>query len=151
MADFTISFFICNLWLCLPVLLLLAVKKCLKKQLSGRMPYHLWFLLLILLAVPFLPEHFTASAGFLRQLPSLPFLSFRNPDVLLPAASGAASGISENWLQDFTLSVSHQGIRTVAPMDLPFLGHRDVHPNRPAYESPDTSQSSDPVSASASK
>ena len=108
MADFTISFFICNLWLCLPVLLLLAVKKCLKKQLSGRMPYHLWFLLLILLAVPFLPEHFTASAGFLRQLPSLPFLSFRNPDVLLPAASGAASGISENWLQDFTLSVSHQ-------------------------------------------
>ena len=55
MADFMIRFLICNLFICALVGILLAARHLLRNILSGRMQYHLWFLLLGLLTIPFLP------------------------------------------------------------------------------------------------
>ncbi len=52
MADFMIRFLICNLFICALVGILLAARHLLRNILSGRMQYHLWFLLLGLLTVP---------------------------------------------------------------------------------------------------
>ena len=55
MADFGIRFFLCNILICAVVSIFLIVKQVLKNHLTGRMQFRLWFLLLGLLAVPFLP------------------------------------------------------------------------------------------------
>lgn len=64
MADFMIRFLLCNLWISI-IVLFLAVKYWLRERLTRQMHYNLWFLLLGLLAVPFLP----ASAG---RYPGIP-------------------------------------------------------------------------------
>ena len=58
MADFMIRFLICNILLCSIIGIFLLMKRILKNILLSRMQYNLWFLLLGLLAVPFLPFRF---------------------------------------------------------------------------------------------
>ena len=108
MADFMIRFLICNLFICALVGILLAARHLLRNILSGRMQYHLWFLLLGLLTVPFLPFRLTGFPMLLARL-----LAFCNPalpdtgnivnqgDVTTPAGDSG-------WLNDFTLSISNQ-------------------------------------------
>ena len=74
MADFMIRFLICNLFICALVGILLAARHLLRNILSGRMQYHLWFLLLGLLTVPFLPFRLTGFPMLLARL-----LAFCNP------------------------------------------------------------------------
>ena len=107
MADFMIRFLICNLFICALVGILLAARHLLRNILSGRMQYHLWFLLLGLLTVPFLPLRLTGFPMLLARL-----LAFCNPalpdtgnivnqgDVTTPAGDSG-------WLNDFTLSISN--------------------------------------------
>lgn len=80
MADFMIRFLICNLFICALVGILLAARHLLINILSGRMPYHLWFLLLGLLTVPFLPLRLTGfpmlEADVITPESSPVFLSF---------------------------------------------------------------------------
>ena len=58
MDDFMFRFLISNLLLCGIIGVLLLMKRILKNSLSSRMQYNLWFLLLGLLAVPFMPFRF---------------------------------------------------------------------------------------------
>ena len=55
MADFLVRFGICNLFLCGIIGILFLARHLFRNILSARMQYHLWFLLLGLLIVPFLP------------------------------------------------------------------------------------------------
>ncbi len=55
MLLFGIRFFICNVFIALMIGIILAAKQIFKKHLSSRMQYHLWFIMLALLTVPFLP------------------------------------------------------------------------------------------------
>ena len=55
MDQFMIRFLLCNLLLSGIIGVLLLGKRLLKNSLSSRMQYNLWFLLLGLLAVPFVP------------------------------------------------------------------------------------------------
>ena len=55
MADFMVRFGICNLFLCGIIGILFLARHLFRNILSARMQYHLWFLLLGLLIVPFLP------------------------------------------------------------------------------------------------
>lgn len=108
MADFMIHFLICNLFICALVGILLAARHLLRNILSGRMQYHLWFLLLGLLTVPFLPLRLTGFPILLARL-----LAFCNP--ALPDARSVvnqgdvtAPAGDSGWLNDFTLSISNQ-------------------------------------------
>ncbi len=55
MANFMIRFLICNVFISGIIGILLIAKRIFKNNLSSRMQYNLWFLLLGLLAVPFIP------------------------------------------------------------------------------------------------
>ena len=55
MSDFMIPFLLCNVYISIIIGVLLAARHLLRNSLSSRMQYHLWFILLGLLAIPFLP------------------------------------------------------------------------------------------------
>ena len=55
MANFGIRFFLCNIFICIIIGFLIIVKRALKNYLTSRMQFNLWFLLLGILAVPFIP------------------------------------------------------------------------------------------------
>ena len=62
------SFLLCNLGICLIIGMILAIRHIFRNQLSSRTQYHLWFLLLGLLAVPFLPLKFSGWPLLLSRL-----------------------------------------------------------------------------------
>lgn len=108
MEHFMIQFFLCNLFICIIVGILLVTKRLFKNILTSRMQYNLWFLLLLLLAVPFLPVE------PVRFLPIFSWLqNFRNTAALYTVTSTAETVASpsfenSNWMQDFTLSVTQK-------------------------------------------
>ncbi|GFI36720.1 regulatory protein BlaR1 [Lachnospiraceae bacterium] len=63
MLNFGVRFLICNAFICLLIGVITALKQLLKKYLSAQIQYNFWLVLLVLLAVPFLP---TDVPGFLR-------------------------------------------------------------------------------------
>lgn len=107
MADFGIRFFFCNIIICIIIGFLLIAKRILKNHLTGRLQFHVWFLLLGILAVPFIPVR---PVSFLRALTWLDtwkkvFLAGGNAaeDVLYHNISGTA-----NQINDFALSVTRK-------------------------------------------
>ena len=70
MAEFVVRFFIVNIYISGIIVMLVIFKRILRNNLTSRVQYHLWFLLLGLLAVPFIPLQ---PAGFL-----LIYLRFKN-------------------------------------------------------------------------
>ena len=107
MTDFIIHFLICNLFIGVIIILLFGLKRLFRNTLTGRTQYNLWFLLLALLAVPFLPVSSRHPAAFLARLP------FDVRGVLsgggggAGTASGAASAdTAAGWMNDFAISVS---------------------------------------------
>ncbi len=108
MADFMIRFFICNVFIGGIIAILLIAKRIFKNSLSSRMQYNLWFLLLMLLTVPFIPFRLI---GFPQIFSWLGY--FRSSP-----ASGAKAAMEEaawthatgntGWMNDFTLSVNSE-------------------------------------------
>lgn len=102
MADFMIRFLACNILLCGIIGIFLLIKRIFKNILSSRMQYNLWFLLLGLLAVPFLPfRFFKLSEMFIIV-----------PNVKTEAAIGQTLQTnitdSQNRIKDFALSVNRE-------------------------------------------
>ena len=102
-----IHFLICNLFIGVIIILLFGLKRIFRNTLTGRTQYNLWFLLLALLAVPFLPVSSGQPAAFLARLP------FGVRGILsgggggAGTASGAASAdTAAEWMNDFAISVS---------------------------------------------
>ena len=108
MADFGIRFFLCNIFICIIIGFLIIVKRAFKNYLTSRMQFNLWFLLLGILAVPFVPFR---PASFTQILALLG--AWKNAlssgkgtiteGVLNPNTSGAV-----NQMNDFALSVSRK-------------------------------------------
>lgn len=68
MANFMIRFLLCNVFISGIVGILLIAKWVFRNNLSSRMQYNLWLLLLGLLAVPFIP--FRRKGQILRSTPN---------------------------------------------------------------------------------
>ena len=109
MADFMIRFLISNLFLCGLIGLLFLLKYLLKGSLTSRMQYRLWYVMLVLLSVPFLPlpasgllQFFPWISGRLRGLlSSRTEIDTKNIPVL-------DSSAVMNPLQDFALSAGRE-------------------------------------------
>ena len=106
MADFGIRFFLCNLIICMITVALLAAKRICRHILTSRMQFHLWYLLLALLTVPFLPVR---PAGLLQILSW--FAAVRHSgEAGTDPVQGTAAGIhlpgTLRQMDDLTLSVS---------------------------------------------
>lgn len=106
MVDFTVRFFICNIFISGIIGILFVAKKLFKNNLTSRMLYHLWFLLLGVLAVPFLPFRplFNVSIfSWLRKLKNISVSDTALPTAAIPNSSGTT-----DWMNEFTLSVSRE-------------------------------------------
>lgn len=108
MAGFMIRFFIGNILISAIIGMLLITKRLLRNNLTSRMQYNLWFLLLGLLSVPFIPFRligFPQVFSWISKLRNVPMPGTES------AAEGAATlNVSDtlNPINDFTLSVSRQ-------------------------------------------
>ena len=109
MTAFCIRFLISNLYIAVFILFLYAVKRLMKKRLSARIQYRLWFFMLFLLPAPFLPSQ---SAGLTRIVPELfSWISTLKSTPATGTASGqsAISALNNTALDlagDFSVSVS---------------------------------------------
>lgn len=108
MADFMIRFLLCNILLCGIIGILLLVKHIFKDSLSSRMQYNLWFLLLGILAVPFLPFRFFRLPQILLILKNLCLSSVSKPNAAIGQTGNTDYTGSQNWMETFTLSVPHE-------------------------------------------
>ena len=106
MANFMIRFLICNVFISGIIIILLISKLIFKNNLSSRMQYNLWLLLLGLLAVPFIPFRLVSFPQISSWLRSVRNYSASHADVgannvMDPGLSGTT-----NWMNNFALSVN---------------------------------------------
>lgn len=112
MLNFGIRFLICNAYICLLIGVITGLKQLLKKYLSAQIQYNFWFVLLVLLAVPFLPNNATS---FLRIFS---WFSFTKSTMLNanPEAQNFTP-IDENYaidkMNDFAVSISSKTPSTI--------------------------------------
>lgn len=101
--GFMSRFLLCSLLLCGIIGIFFGIRRLLGRLLGAHLQYRLWLLLLILLAVPFLPQS------------SFPILA--DPTRISPEISSSISGLQKTkadttvvsasvWMKDFTESVS---------------------------------------------
>ncbi len=98
MNHFMPSFLLCNLLISGIIGALLIGKRLLRNSLSSRMQYNLWFLLLGLLAVPFLPVQKINLA--LQKAPAVPAEPAASVTAALQPANAAV------WINELGVTVS---------------------------------------------
>ena len=113
MAEFMIQFFICNIFISIIIGILLLAKRLLKNRLTSRMQYNLWYLLLSLLAVPFIPVQ---PIRFLQIFAW--FGNFKNASSspigdMINATAPTNQSVTANWMNDFSISVSRRTPSTI--------------------------------------
>ena len=116
MSDWSIHFLISNIFICIFTLVIIGTKKLLKKYLSSATQYHLWFLLFLLLAVPFFPVQIHGSQLF-------SWLHFFHTDSGLNSGTDTLSKLTSNTqnnllnqVNDFSVSISSRfsgGLNTI--------------------------------------
>ena len=108
MADFMIRFLICNVFISGIIGILLIAKRIFKNNLSSRMQYNLWFLLLGLLTVPFIPFRFIGFPQILSWLSCLRSPSASGTGTAMRETVGINPTGNADWMNDFTLSVNSE-------------------------------------------
>ena len=108
MADFMIRFLICNVFISGIIGILLIAKRIFKNNLSSRMQYNLWFLLLGLLVVSFIPFRLIGFSQIFLWLGSLRSSPSSNTGTAMGETIGADPTGNVNWMNDFTLSVNSE-------------------------------------------
>lgn len=105
-TDFMIHFFLCNVFISGIIVILLLSKRIFKNILSSRMQYNLWFLLLGLLMVPFIPFRLIGFPQIFSWLVSLKNAPVSGVGTAMGEAVRINSIENANWMSDFTLSVN---------------------------------------------
>ena len=106
MADFGIRFFLCNLIICMITAALLAAKRICRHILTSRMQFHLWYLLLALLTVPFLPVRPAGILQILSWFAAIRHSGEAGTDPVQGTATGLHLPGTLRQMDDLTLSVS---------------------------------------------
>lgn len=108
MADFMIRFAICNIFISGIIIILLIAKQLLKRSLSNRMQYNLWFLLLGLLAVPFIPIRPIGFLQILSWISSLKSSLTTGTEIAMEKSANMNLRGNSDWMNDFALSVNSE-------------------------------------------
>lgn len=106
MANFMIRFLLCNVLISGIVGILLIAKWVFRNNLSSRMQYNLWLLLLGLLAVPFIPFRLISFPQIFSWLSSVRNSSASHDDVGANNVMDTGLSGTTNWMNDFALSVN---------------------------------------------
>ena len=107
MANFMIRFLLCNVLISGIIGILLIAKWVFRNNLSSRMQYNLWLLLLGLLAVPFIPFRLISFPQIFSWLSSVRNSSASHTDVGANNVMDTGLSGTTNWMNDFALSVNH--------------------------------------------
>ena len=108
MANFMILFLICNIFISGIIGILLIARRIFKNNLSSRMQYNLWFLLLGLLTVPFMPVRLIGFPQIFSWLGSLRRSAASGIGIAMGEAVGINPTGNADWMNDFTLSVNSE-------------------------------------------
>ena len=103
MADFMILFLICNIFISGIIGILLIARRIFKNNLSSRMQYNLWFLLLGLLTVPFMPVRLNGFPQIFSWFGSLRRSAASGIGIAMGEAVGINPTGNADWMNDFTL------------------------------------------------
>lgn len=106
MADFGTRFFICNIFICAIIGVLLIIKQVLINQMTSRMQFNLWFMLLGLLTVPFIPIRPVGFAQIFLLLDKWKKANTSNMEIVTETAVNVSSSGTTRQMNDFALSVS---------------------------------------------
>ena len=103
-----IRFFICNVFISGIIGILLIAKRIFKNNLSSRMQYNLWFLLLGLLVVPFIPFRLIGFPQIFSWLGNLRSSPASGTATAIGEAMGINPAGNTDWMNDFALSVKSE-------------------------------------------
>lgn len=108
MAEFMIRFLICNIFISIIIGILLLAKHLLKNNLTNRIHYNLWFLLLGLLAIPFIPVQPIHFLHIFTWFGNLKYASSSPIGAVAKETAPQAQSNTANWMNDFSISVSRK-------------------------------------------
>lgn len=108
MAEFMIRFLICNIFISVIIGILLLVKRLLGNNLTSRMHYNLWYLLLGLLAVPFIPVQPIHFLQIFTWFDSLKNTSISPIERMMNGTAAQSQPNTVDWMNDFSISVSRK-------------------------------------------
>lgn len=108
MANFMIRFLLCNIFISIIIGILLLVKHLLKNNLTNRMHYNLWFLLLGLLTIPFIPVHPIQFLQIFSWFENLKSTASSSTGTVLGETTAFNQSNTANWMNDFSISVSRK-------------------------------------------
>ncbi len=106
MAEFIIRFLICNIFISMIIGLFLFVKHLLRNALTARMHYNLWYLLLGLLAVPFIPVRLIRFPQIFAWFKNLKNTSSSPIGSVIKETASPIRPNTAEWMNDFSISVS---------------------------------------------
>lgn len=106
MAGFMVRFAVCNILLCCIIGILLLLKHMLKNSLSSQMQYNLWFLLLGLLAVPFLPFRLFGFPQILSWFGRMSLSPVSKTGTVIGGTADTLPISGKNWMEDSALSAN---------------------------------------------
>lgn len=109
-SDFTMGFLLADAVIAVLIVIILFLKKALKAHISKRIQYNIWFLLLLALAVPFLPVR---QEGFLHAVNLAGVLKEALPakgNAEMGAGKDVSGAAGTGWMQDFSVSVKGERI-----------------------------------------
>ncbi len=107
MANFMIRFLLCNVLISGIIGILLIAKWVFRNNLSSRMQYNIWLLLLGLLAVPFIPFRLISFPQIFSWLSSVQNSTTSHADVGTNNVMNTDLSGTTNWMNDFAISVNH--------------------------------------------
>ena len=124
MADFGIRFFLCNIFICIIINFLIIVKQVFKKYLTSRMQFNLWFLLLGILAVPFVPFRPASFTQVLALFDAWKNAASSNKGTITEGVLNPNTSDAVNQMNDFALSVSREK-HSIIGRRVHFIDHHD--------------------------
>lgn len=113
MAEFMIRFLICNIFIGMIIGVFLLVKHLLRNNLTNRMHCNLWYLLLGLLAVPFIPVQPIRFSQIFTWFGNLKNTSASSIGTVLKETVPPTQYNTANWMNDFSISVSRKAPSTI--------------------------------------
>lgn len=104
-VSFGTHFIITNITISLLAVIIFLMKRLLKKHISLRIQYNIWFLFLVMLVIPFVPVKLPEFGPFRFLLSFLDSYHQENITKAVPTGALTASAPAANWFQDLTVSV----------------------------------------------
>lgn len=113
MAEFMIKFFICNIFISIIIAIFLLAKHLLKNYLTSRAQYNLWFFLLGLLIVPFIPVQKIHFPQIFTWFENLKNGSTSTVETIMSQTALPSQPDTANWMNDFSIFVSKKAPSTI--------------------------------------